>query len=247
MAVTNPSHHPEPTVGQNAFAEVASVSKNLLSEMLVRMIESAAEYHNWDLSDEDAVRMSKLLKHKQRIICSSFAFQQNRHFAEFKSIDGNQGKEVGLHDWQRTGPSGANEDAEIAELESITTRYNAAFGEFDRCILKRLQTCIRRSRASIYDNPLQVKRLCESFRYAINGLSLPTSQKLALYRLFADRFIDSLGPLYRRIDQLLIDHGMLPELAAARIHLRSAEGLSESKPALKLNQSACLLFLLQQF
>jgi hypothetical protein len=247
MAVTKPSHHPDSTAGQDVFAEVASVSKKLLSEMLVRMIESAADYHNWDLSDEDSAHITKLLKHKQRIICSSFAFQQNRHFAEFKSAAGSQAKDVGLLESQSPAKAGAIDAAEIAELESITTRYNDAFREFDSCILKRLQTCIRRPRASIYDNPLQVKRLCESFRYAIDGLNLQVSHRLALYSLFAERFIDSLGPLYRHIDLLLIDHGMLPELAAARIHLRNAEGLSESEPALELNQSACLLFLLQQF
>jgi len=247
MAVTKTSHHPDSTSGHDVFAQVASVSKKLLGEMLVRMIESAAAYHNWELSAEDGARMSKLLKHKQRIICSSFAFQQNRHFVVFKSTAGSQAKDVGLHDWHNPGLTSAIDDAEIAELESITTRYSDAFREFDRCILKRLQTCIRRSRASIYDNPLQVKSLCASFRYAIDGLDLQVSERLALYRLFADRFIDSLGPLYRRIDLLLLDHGMLPELAAARIHLRSAEGLNESEPALALDKKACLLFLLQQF
>jgi len=247
MTAKTPLQPLDSTTGHDIFAEVAGVSKKMLNEMLVRMIESAGDYHNWDLSDEDGARMIKLIKHKQRIICSSFAFQHNRHFAEFKSTDSNQSKDVDLHDWQRLGPSGTNDNAEISELESIVTRYNDAFREFDRCILKRLQTCIRRSHASIYDNPLQVKHLCESFRYAIHSLNLDFSYKLALYRLFADRFVDSLGPLYRRIDQLLIDKGMLTELAAARIHLRNSEGLSESEPALELDKNTCLVFLLQQF
>ncbi len=247
MTDTNLPQVPDLAKGHDVFAEVAGLSKKLISEMLVRMIESAEDYHNWSLSDEDGARMIKLIKHKQRIICSSFSFQHNRHFADFKSSDGSANTESGVHDWQRFGLSGANDSAEISELEAITTRYHEAFKEFDRCILKRLQTCVRRSRASIYDNPLQVKRLIESFRYAINSLNLELSYKLALYRLFADRFIESLGPLYRRIDQLLIDQGMAPEIGAARIHLRNSEGLSESSSALKLDQSACKLLLVQQF
>jgi len=247
MAAGNSSQQSSSSAGHDVYAEVASVSKKLLSEMLVRMIESAGDYRDWNLSDADSARLVKLIKHKQRIICSSFAFQHNKHFSEFKSSDGAQAREPGLHDWRKLGLSGANDDAEIAELEGITTRYNDAFREFDRNLLKRLQTCIRRPRASIYDNPLQVKCLCESFRYAIDSLNLQLGYRLALFRLFADRFVDALGPLYRRIDQLLIGHGMLPELAPARIHLRNPEGLSESEPALALDQSACLLFLLQQY
>ena len=106
--------------------------------MLVRMIESAEDYHNWNLSDEDGARMIKLIKHKQRIICSSFSYQHNRHFSDFKSSDTAEARESGLHDWQRFGLSGANDGKEITELEAITTRYNEAFREFDRCLLKRL-------------------------------------------------------------------------------------------------------------
>jgi hypothetical protein len=247
MAAGKPLQHSDSSADNDVYAEVASVSKKLLGEMLVRMIESSGDYRDWNLSDDDSVRLIKLIKHKQRIICSSFAFQHNRHFSEFKASAGEQTREVGLHDWQRLGLSGVNDDAEISELEGITSRYTEAFREFDLAILKRLQTCIRRPRASIYENPLQVKCLCESFRYAIGSLNLQIGHRMALYRLFADHFVDSLGPLYRRIDQFLIDHGMLPELAPARIHLRNPEGLSESEPALALDQSACLLFLLQQY
>jgi hypothetical protein len=47
----------------------------------------------------------------------------------------------------------------------------------------------------------------------------------------------------------LLQCGMLPKLAAARIHLRSFDGLSESQPAksFKPNQAACLLVLMQHF
>jgi len=237
------------TSDQDAFAEVASVSKKLISEMLVRMIESADDYRNWNLSKQDGARLVKLIKHKQRIICSSFSFQLKQHFTEFKAADGSRSQKHSLHDWQRLQHSGANDKTEIAELEAIISRYSDAFKEFDRCILKRLQACTRRSRASLYENPLQVKRLCESFRYTVDTLMLETNDKLALYKLFADRFIESLGPLYRHIDQLLFERGMLPDMATARIQLRSLDGLSESEPpsTLQLNQSACLLVLLQQY
>ncbi len=232
--------------GEEIYAEVARLSKKLITDMLLRMIESAGSYHSWSLSDEDGGRMIKLIRHKQRIICSSFAFQLNKHFNDFK--DGNQSLSVdkGMRDWQSLGLSGASE---VEGLQAIVERYADAFKEFDRAILKRLQSCIKRPRASIYENPLQVKKLCESFQYAIDSLNLELHFKLALYNLFADRFVESLGPFYRRIDSFLLDQGMLREVPPARIHLRSIEGLSETTPpaTLKPNQSATLLSLLQRF
>jgi len=225
--------------GQDVFTEVANISKKLIGERLVRMIESAGDYQGWTLADEDAAQLVKLIKHKQRIISSSFAFQLKRHFTEFKSEFNS-----------KNGTAEADDDkVEIDEMESIATRYDEAFKDFDRSILKRLQACIKRSRARIYDNPLQVKRMCESFAYAIDSLNLETHHRLALFQLFADRFIESLGPFYRQIDLLLLEHGMLPDIPPARIHLRSLEGLSESAPpqGLKLSQTASKLILVQRF
>jgi hypothetical protein len=241
---------PDTTTGHDAYAEVGTVSRKLINEMLVRMIESAADYRDWNLSDDDGARLVKLIRHKQRIICSTFAFQLNRHFAEFKGADGAQAQDDSLKNQERSGLSAADaSNSELEALEQITARYGDAFKAFDSCIVKRLQACIRRSRANRYENPLQVKQLCAAYRYAIDSLNLELADKLALYQLFADRFIDALGPLYRHIDQLLLDNGMLPDMPTARIQLRNPEGLSESRPppTLKLNQSACLLMLLQGF
>ncbi|MDH3631917.1 MAG: DUF1631 domain-containing protein [Gammaproteobacteria bacterium] len=249
MTASNQRQDSTSKSGEDAFAESASLSKKLITAMLVRMIESAGSYHGWSLSDQDGARMVKLIKHKQRIICSAFWFQMKKHFSEFKSSTQTPSKGKAAADWQHLGLSGATEKVEIDELKAITSRYSEAFEEFDHAILKRLQTCIKKSRANIHQNPLQVKRLCESFQYAIDSLNLEVNYKIALYHLFADRFIEALGPTYRRIDQSLFDAGIQPKIPVARIHLRSIDGLSESKSpkSFKPNQSACLLVLLQRF
>jgi len=234
--------------GEDVFAEITSLSKKSITEMLVRMIESAEDYHSWSLSDQDGTRMIKLIKHKQRIICSSFSFQLNKHFAEFKSDTESVSREKGARDWQIIG-LGVNGTTETDVLQEITARYSDAFKVFDQAIVKRLQACIKRTRASIYENPLQVKRLCESFQYAIDALNMEVNYKIALYHLFADRFLEALGPLYKRIDQALIDYGMLTDIPPARIQLRDIDGLSESNPpsTIKPGESVTLLMLLQRY
>ena len=59
------TNHPKPTAtvsGQDVFAEVTSLSKKRISEMLVRMIASAGDYRDWNLSDDQSARLVKLLK-----------------------------------------------------------------------------------------------------------------------------------------------------------------------------------------
>jgi hypothetical protein len=235
--------------GLDVFAEVAGLSKKLIVERLVRMIEGADDYHGWDLPAKEEAPLVKLIKHKQRIICSSFAFQLKRNFADFKSGNTAPAEENGKAGQQEPKVAGARGKADIDAIENITAQYKDAFKDFDRSILKRLQACIKRPRAHIHDNPLHVKRMCESFDNAIDSLDLEAGDKLALQRLFAERLIDSLGPFYRQIDQFLLDHGLLPDIPAARIHLRNLEGLSESASpqALELDQTACRLILLQRF
>ena len=238
--------YPAPQSAQDTYREIAGLSKKLITEMLVRMIESAEDYHSWSLSDEDGSRLVKLIKHKQRMICSSYSFQLKKNFANFEAGDEDASSQSNARGWQNLGLGG---DSETEELQNISKRYSEAFREFDTTILKRLQHCVRRSRAHIQDNPLQVRRLCEAFQYSIDSLNLEPSCKLALYRLFADRFIEALGPFYRRIDRELMQQGMVEELSPARIHLRNAEGLSESRPpsTLLLKSTATQLSLLQQF
>jgi hypothetical protein len=247
MTASNTHQASDSISGQDVFAEISSLSKKHITNMLQRMIESAEDYHSWSLSDEDGARVIKLIKHKQRIICSSFTFQLNKHFSEFKSGSHSPKSEKAAREWQSLGISSANGAVEINELQEVTSRYSEAFKEFDHTILKRLQACIKRSRASIYESPLQVKRLCESFQYAIDSLNLEVSYKIALYHLFADRFIEALGPFYRRVDQTLLDHGMLTELPPAKFHLRDIEGLSESRApeAMQPDQTISMLMLLQ--
>lgn len=232
--------------GPEVYNEVSGLAKKRMTQMLERMIDSADEYYGWSLSDQDGQRVVKLLRHKQRIIASSFNFQLSKHFNDFKAA---KDQTTSMRDWNRLGLPGAIDPRETDELTGIAERYDEAFREFDRSILKRLQTCIKRPRASVYENPLQVRRLCECFQYAIDSLNLALNYKLALYYLFADRFIEALGPLYRNIDRYLLEQGMQPDIPPARILLRDGEGLSESEPpgSFAPDQSASLLILLQRF
>ena len=80
--MTGPDKHLDSDAmsGQDVFMEVSNLSKKWITDILLRMIEGAEDYHSWSLSDKDGARVVKLIRHKQRIICSSFTFQLNKHF-----------------------------------------------------------------------------------------------------------------------------------------------------------------------
>ena len=121
MTGSKNNREPDPISGEDVFAEIASLSKKQMTEMLLRMIESAADYHSWSLSDEDGARAIKLIKHKQRIICSSFTFQLNKHFSEFKSANNSPQAEKSARDWQTLGISNADGAVEINKCMGQTT------------------------------------------------------------------------------------------------------------------------------
>ena len=228
--------------GDAVYVEITRLAQRLSSDMLARMIDSAESYRGWDLSYWDRTCLIKLIHEKRHAICLAFTAQLQAHFDDFKRGS----KEQEARDWRKRGSDGVVENE---YLQGVVKRYQEAFKEFDRNILKRLQACLRRSRASVYENPLQLKRLCETFQVAMDDLNLQLNHRLALCALFSDRFIETLGPLYRRVDGVLLSRGMLPDVPLGRIHLRAVKGLSQSCEPKRLspNQSICLLILLQQF
>ena len=57
MTGTNKSTDNAAVRGQEVYAETASLAKRLVTQMLLRMIESAASYSNWSLSDADRLQL----------------------------------------------------------------------------------------------------------------------------------------------------------------------------------------------
>ena len=91
-------------------------------------------------------------------------FNNLLNFADFKAANDAQAQDDGVKNPQQAELSGANANSDSVTLEAITQRYGDAFKAFDSCILKRLQACIRRSRANRYfaEHPRCIERIIES-------------------------------------------------------------------------------------
>ncbi|MEE8366593.1 MAG: DUF1631 family protein, partial [Gammaproteobacteria bacterium] len=216
--------------GIEVYELIIDLCKDEIQIMLENMIETAKSFAEWTLSDTDSTHLARQLFDKKRIIKSSFAFQLEKGFSDFKSIRKTRLHENDSTDWKALGLVGANSATEVEELETIIGDFSHLYGDFYKTLIQRLQFCLNRTRAEADENPMHVKRLCESFQNSIDSLNLETKYNLALYRLFASTTLVNLGPIYRKMERCLLDHNILSQLKPARFSLRSCINLSESMP-----------------
>ena len=235
--------------GAEVYELIIDLCKDEIQIMLENMIETAKSFAEWTLSDTDSTHLAQQLFDKKRIIKSSFAFQLEKGFSDFKSIRKTRLHENDSTDWKALGLVGANSATEVEELETIIGDFSQLYGDFYQTLIQRLQFCLNRTRVEIDENPMHVKRLCESFQNSIDSLNLETKYNLALYRLFASTTLVNLGPIYRKMERCLLDHNILPQLKPARFSLRSCTNLSESMPpkSMPVSDDLKLILLLQKF
>jgi hypothetical protein len=122
---------------------------------------------------------------------------------------------------QPVDSNGANSELELVgrdemeELIMITTLSASAMNAFGEDI-SNLETRLEYLEITVPDlfekTALSPKRICEAFQQALQAIELSSSGKLIMFKLF-DRFVCSkLGDMYREMNQLLIDEGILPEI-----------------------------------
>lgn len=235
--------------GIEVYELIIDLCKDEMQAMLENMTESAKSFTDWTLPEPDSTRLSRQLADSKRIIKSSFAFQLEKDFADFKSIRKTRLHENDSTDWKLLGLVGADSSTEVEKLETIIGDFSRLYGNFYKTLIQRLQFCVSRTQAKIDENPMHVKRLCESFQNSIDSLNLESKYNLALYHLFASTILSNLGPIYRKIECSLLDHNILPKLKPARFSLRSCIDLSESLPpkSMPFSNDLKLILLLQKF
>lgn len=80
-------------------------------------------------------------------------------------------------------------------------------------------------------NALGPVLICNAFRQVMQNMRLPRSAEKVCLRTFEERVLKSLADLYERLNQLLIHHGILPELDLSR-YLADRQG-DRSDPSQK--------------
>lgn len=106
------------------------------------------------------------------------------------------------------------QDDDLEEMVAVDTsvaRANSQFGEAIQYVSLRLDSLVP---VKVYqkNNPIGPDVLCRAFMSELKKLDASLKAKLLLFRLFDKNVIGALGDIYRQVNDILIEHNVLPSL-----------------------------------
>lgn len=104
---------------------------------------------------------------------------------------------------------------EMEEMVAITTMHANAlnlFGEEINHLEARIEYMEIMSAVIFEKTAINPNRICEAFQTALKPHNITTDGKLALYKYFDEQVNLQLGEMYKAINKLLINAGILPEI-----------------------------------
>lgn len=85
--------------------------------------------------------------------------------------------------------------------------------------------------ATGHHNPLGPSLVCEAFHSGLNQLKASREVEKVCLRVFEQTVLQQLGPLYKDLNNILIRHGVLPDLDLSKYLSEHAGAKSDEKPA----------------
>ncbi|MDN6319267.1 MAG: DUF1631 family protein [Marinobacter sp.] len=84
--------------------------------------------------------------------------------------------------------------------------------------------------ATGHHNPLGPSLVCESFHSGLNQLKASRDVEKVCLKIFEQSVLHRLGPLYKELNDILIRHGVLPELDLSKYLSEQVPGGAEKRP-----------------
>jgi len=104
---------------------------------------------------------------------------------------------------------------EMEEMVAVSAMHSKAmnlYGEAVNHLEARIEFLSMKAKNIFDKNALAPKNICESFKDALTDIELSTNNKLVLYKLFDQEVILNLETLYKKLNQLFIEQGILPQI-----------------------------------
>jgi len=104
---------------------------------------------------------------------------------------------------------------EMEEMVAVSTMHSKAmslYGEAVNHLEARVEFLSLKSSTVFNKEALAPKNICESFKDALVDIELSTNNKLVLYKLFDQEVILHLENLYKKLNQIFIEQGILPQI-----------------------------------
>lgn|GEM_PF-831665 len=101
---------------------------------------------------------------------------------------------------------------EMVTLTSISSKAASDNAEAISDLKKRLKELSQYNDHIFHAEALEPKRLCDAIHHALSQTDMTDSSRLVVYRFFNEALLKHLSSLYSALNNLLIDHGILPEI-----------------------------------
>ena len=123
------------------------------------------------------------------------------------------------------------DEDEMEEMVAITTMYSTAMNNYGQEVDNleaRFEYLEMSSNKKLSKNSIDPRHICEAFQTALKQIDITLDYKLLLFRLFDMEVSSRLGDMYRSLNQLFIDAGIMPEIVYTAKNLDSAESTDKN-------------------
>lgn len=121
---------------------------------------------------------------------------------------------------------------EMEEMVAITTMHAKAmniYGEEARHLEARLEY-LELMYENVFDKEaLDPKHICQVFQKTIENIDIAIEAKLVFYKLFDQEVCSKLGVMYKALNQIFIDHEIMPEIIMKTTKQEEIEHIEEEE------------------
>jgi hypothetical protein len=120
---------------------------------------------------------------------------------------------------------------EMDEMVAITTMYSNAMNKYGQEVSNleaRFEYLEMASNKTLSRHSVEPRHICEAFQIALKQVDITLEYKLLLFKLFDMEVSSRLGDMYKSLNQLFIDAGVMPEVVYTAKNLDSGSDSSKS-------------------
>ena len=114
---------------------------------------------------------------------------------------------------------------EMDEMVAVTTMYSNAMNNYGQEVSNleaRFEYLEMSSNKTLSKHSIDPRHICEAFQTALKQIDITLEHKLLLFKLFDMEVSSRLGDMYKSLNQLFIDAGVMPEVVYKAKNLDSA-------------------------
>ena len=207
------------------IGRIASCLNEELSELIGRMFDGAddmlfqlAENASSNEDQNEYFDTMRMLRVERKNIGQNFA-SNLKTYLQTTNQAAKKNSEIGEDELSLVDQ---DEMEEMVAVSAMHSKAMSLYGEAVNHLEARIEFLSLKSGNIFNKDALAPKNICEAFKDALADVELSTNNKLVLYKLFDQEVILNLATLYKKLNQVFIDQGILPQIKLGEITNRTS-------------------------